>query len=1638
MVETTLQAGAQYVQDQWTVGTAINIGHVHLGRERTPLFASAIRDRQLELIQLHTEFGGRERELEKLELSLKQTQRPYHFVWGPSGFGKTALLANWVARLHKQGISVCFHFINRLDGMAGEEVVLRNLCEQLVDFFGLNGELPASVDKLRAAYLQLLQHATPDGRSLIIVIDGLDEAKDWTPGSTFFPTRLPDDTHVFFSARAEDDKSYKGWLSQLSIVNEQVDAIRLDRLGMADIRQLLHDSEGNAAASAEDQSFVEAISTVSDGDPFFLHHLVKDIQRGDITRENVWEQPKGLQGYLERWKTDLFDDVDIVREEAYALLMVLIAALGRLKPREFMDISPTLRKGMLLQRELSGKLRRYLVGNRETGYALCHPRFRTFLCDDPFIEAELDDCRRALLDYCKRWREHKSDYALNHLATHLAEAGETTELNLLIDTTWKQARYEQSGSHRLFAKDLEISIDAALKETPPRAAMLIPACLAYTTLMSLAGKLPPGLLGVMARLGRLQSAHDHAALIPNPDTRAKAYLAIGRALEKTGESNKVKEYLVLSLVAAEQIVDPEACAEILTQLTEAFHRIDDATGLAEALKVMERVGRELTKDSLLVGITSSFRRVGAPGKATEFARRARTAYESAGWTLFPDPKPALSALVTAGLLDEAEEFLEGNGRLTGVEDALRKLHEAKRESLDGLDTVELANQVGAVLGISGGLDFSGFSGDSEKAHKSEMLCQRAGIALQAGDRENARILALKAFEWARAEQASYGTFGIGSSLSHLCNVTATLAKVGDRQAAAEAAFVALGHYEANRWLSVHELIRIPLVFAQVGENRTAHDLMLKITRATAGDATAAGALVLLAIELIDMNMTSTAGDLVDELITTIETLGPEPRKVMALAGLALGTARNGSADEAVEIADSVLPRLDQLDACEEKMRALGRLALVRAIAEPFSGLEAECARANLESRQDSYKLVACTTLAQAFVECEQSDKAQSLVNDAVETARQSKTRDADWGRQLVDCARTMHLLGNDTWAVEQLQKLLPLTRGNGSIAAQAHLLGNIAVALMDSGEVGQAGDLAQETLERAVSYNTNFMIRHLPEVTDALIAVGEASRASTLVQAALDALGTMEPDWQFAKAMPSVAEAVSRIGDGSVLASFESLSKKDLRPADRIAFLGSLSKAQMACGPKDRAQTSATRALNMVLENSSFKIDVLVQVTEALAQTGDGSALMRLSDWALEGSAPGVSAGALLAIIPSLATVGDKATLERVTRASSELRSYDRARVLGAAVLAWLSLKDRSEAERVAAKAHEAFDEVRDGAVTPQMIEYLVPALRALRDRDGLVRVLKMPRSKAPYRREYVPTLRALLPALAEAGVDDVDPMYINALRGEEPALGEAQSGIAAVQAQRGEFEKARQTAASIAPPGCRAAALVSIGRAIAAGPARGDATVTLLEALSTATGTQSNISLVCDVTRATVEIGDDKALSRLVLQELERISQVSFIGIDSQLYLKAVRTLAGANNKDRIARAGTIAMATTHPVARAEALAALHLALMENDHSSEIHELEIKVRTAIDALEDSSAKAIPLCYLAKSFTLAGRQVEASHMICQACDAGRFLERGMFLRVLDLVFEVLSEEVGRNPIELYQAIDRADLLWEAPAGQAGK
>ena len=133
-------------------------------------------------------FGGRDEELAALGEFIEQETCGYYFVTGESGYGKSALLANWIGRAEENGYHVAYHFIRRDRDNAGLVNTLQTLCQQLAAFHRLAGRLPDAPNRLRVIYRKMLKLMPQGNRRLVVVLDGLDEARELEAGA---PARGP-------------------------------------------------------------------------------------------------------------------------------------------------------------------------------------------------------------------------------------------------------------------------------------------------------------------------------------------------------------------------------------------------------------------------------------------------------------------------------------------------------------------------------------------------------------------------------------------------------------------------------------------------------------------------------------------------------------------------------------------------------------------------------------------------------------------------------------------------------------------------------------------------------------------------------------------------------------------------------------------------------------------------------------------------------------------------------------------------------------------------------------------------------------------------------------------------------------------------------------------------------------------------------------------------------------------------------------------------------------------------------------------------------------------------------------------------------------------------------------------------------
>lgn len=149
-------------------------------------------------------FGGREADLRALSEWLEDPAAPpYLLLTAPAGRGKTALLVRWSAALQaRKDLRVIFVPVSIRYGTHQAAVTFALLAGALAQ---AHGEPPPTTDQTpemwRGLAADTLRRPLPDGRCLLVVLDGLDEAADWHPGPDLFPRCPPEGVRAVVSAR---------------------------------------------------------------------------------------------------------------------------------------------------------------------------------------------------------------------------------------------------------------------------------------------------------------------------------------------------------------------------------------------------------------------------------------------------------------------------------------------------------------------------------------------------------------------------------------------------------------------------------------------------------------------------------------------------------------------------------------------------------------------------------------------------------------------------------------------------------------------------------------------------------------------------------------------------------------------------------------------------------------------------------------------------------------------------------------------------------------------------------------------------------------------------------------------------------------------------------------------------------------------------------------------------------------------------------------------------------------------------------------------------------------------------------------------------------------------------------------------
>ena len=156
------------------------------------------------------DFTGRVDELHDVVGSVLAGGRPA-VVTGPSGSGKSALLAEAAARMsgpNEEGPLVVLRLIGATSDSTDERTLVAGLCREIdVRRRHPAGRLPDDLQGLAAALLQRLR-AVAEGRQLVLVIDALDQLRGQARPLGWMPAVLPSHVGVLLSTSSDE------WLAE--------------------------------------------------------------------------------------------------------------------------------------------------------------------------------------------------------------------------------------------------------------------------------------------------------------------------------------------------------------------------------------------------------------------------------------------------------------------------------------------------------------------------------------------------------------------------------------------------------------------------------------------------------------------------------------------------------------------------------------------------------------------------------------------------------------------------------------------------------------------------------------------------------------------------------------------------------------------------------------------------------------------------------------------------------------------------------------------------------------------------------------------------------------------------------------------------------------------------------------------------------------------------------------------------------------------------------------------------------------------------------------------------------------------------------------------------------------------------------
>lgn len=381
-------------------------------------------------------FCGRESDVAKIGAWVDDVgAAPNLLVTAPAGRGKSALLVQLAMALGARvDVDVVFIPVSLRFDTHRPEVFLGCLVARLHAMHGRpTPDLRrTSVDALEWMVHEYLDRPLPGGRTAVVILDGLDEAVDWSISPRLLQPRHPLSNRLIVSARERpDDPGGEKWLRQLGWTRlRTAQHFRLPILGEADVAAVIErQTEPARRRWARDPQVIGTLTRRCKGEPLTLWLLLDLLDSLEDPAQLDSGKP-GLASAFEQWleeqRKQWKSDAPQCEPDVRALLHLLAVAEGGLTRADILALAgDVIPDGLMLDLALRHLCRLIHGAGNTSGYVLAHPGFAQHLRETLDLGSW---CSRIVKYTCKRADDLVAGrmapvevprYVVLHHATHL-------------------------------------------------------------------------------------------------------------------------------------------------------------------------------------------------------------------------------------------------------------------------------------------------------------------------------------------------------------------------------------------------------------------------------------------------------------------------------------------------------------------------------------------------------------------------------------------------------------------------------------------------------------------------------------------------------------------------------------------------------------------------------------------------------------------------------------------------------------------------------------------------------------------------------------------------------------------------------------------------------------------------------------------------------------------------------------------------------------------------------------------------------------------------------------------------------------------------------------------------------------------